>query len=370
MNPIIDEISAVRPLLITLGLDKNERVITIIKDNPEYVSRLTNLFNNIINYNIPLTDSTYKAISQNITKTGEASYLLKFLYDLNIDPSLLLLERNCSRPSLADGKGAQAITLELIFKAAYSSLLSLRAGVEQLKSRNLLNTSSLNLMLTHSEAADIIPDLLCHLQNRAYALPPIEKKLTECTSSNMYYIVKLLDFIVHEQLFSESALNFILRHEAYIHDIDEGAKRLADKNKLSANYFNMIEPHPENAVIIVKIMLLLADTQLVNYQNPDDLVKLSQFTLGVFLFLKLLKEATLLNTHSYEIVCRKYLRLEDESVVNALRSIRLFDKLSKSELTSLLNTLQTSENHDEIADEFINTVDAHNNPPKNNSFKN
>jgi len=368
MNPIIDEISAIRPRLIALGLDKDERVITIFKDNLEYVSRLINLFNNILKYNIPLTDAACKVITQNITKTGEASYLLKFLYELNTDPSLLPLEQNCLPPSSTSKGGAQVITLEHIFKAAYSPLLNLTSGVEQLKSRNLLNTSSLNLMLAHSEAADIIPDLLCHLQDHAYALPPIEKKLAECSSSNMYYIVKLLNFIAHKNLFSQSTLNFILKHEAYIHDIHEGAKRLADKNKLSANYFNMIGPHPENAIIIVKIMLLLADTQLVNYQNPNDIVKLSQFTLGVFLFLNLLKEAALLNTHSYEIVCEKYLSLDDEKVVNALRSIRLFDNLNKSELTSLLETLKTTEDHDVIADEFFNTIDAHNTSPKNNSF--
>ena len=179
----------------------------------------------------------------------------------------------------------------------------------------------------------------------------------------MNSILVLLTFLIDKNLFYPDLLDILLRQENYTDIIYEGAKKLALENLLSSGYFEIIENNPGNANIIAKNILLLSSASLIDYQNKKDLLIISQLGLGEFFFLGYLKNADLLNSETYKIICQNDSIFSKKEVIDIFRKIPLFDTFSKEELMKLINLINKPEVCESEYKTFIEIISSHQHVP-------
>ncbi|MCE0722696.1 MULTISPECIES: hypothetical protein [Legionella] len=336
INQITAAEGKIMTLLKKLGLDPDDRMLKTLEENPEYINRLASLFMRLKKCNIKLNDTLHSLIASNVSYAGSLSNLLDFMHNEKIDVTLFPLER--------------------LFAAAQSDT-ALIQGMQLLKTRTPLDLTTLKLFFAYPAHSLLLADLIINFQQHAYPTEKIVEKLHKFSAKNMDTAIRLLTLLLNKNLYYFECFDVLAKHQEYIDKIYEGTAKLTAKNKLAASYFSVIENNPKNANVLANLILLLHKESLIDYRKTEDLLTVSKLEVGAFHFLSHLQQAGMLNSESYNKVCRDTSILTQKEVMELFSSLPLFEAFDKVELEEMLRLIaEPGESH---VGEFIEMIEKH-----------
>ncbi|MBN9226053.1 MULTISPECIES: hypothetical protein [Legionella] len=324
-----------------LNLGNDPQMIALLEANPDYGNRLISLFKVLKELEIDLTDGLARLIANNISQIGRVVNLLELIKkEVNIDP--------------------RTLSMPLLFNAAPFDE-AVAQSVRDLTQGDLLDPDIFKLLLAYPAQAHKISQLLINLQERAYESSALVEKLNavSITAERMDTVINLLDLVLENNLFYPEMVDILLRQEAYIDRIYEGATKLIAEHSLFPDYFAMLEANPKNANIFAKNILLLRDAQFINFSNPECLAIVSQLGIGAFHFMKILHRADQLNEENFEIVCQKDNILNREEVIDELSRLPLLTEFDEDELEMMLCLVAQTELSDADVEGFNSIIRYH-----------
>lgn len=324
-----------------LNLGNDPQMIALLEANPDYGNRLISLFKVLKELNIDLTDGLARLIANNISQIGRVVNLLELIKkEVNIDP--------------------RTLSMTLLFNAAPFDE-AVAQSARDLTQADLLDPGIFKLLLAYPAQAHKISQLLINLQERAYESSALVEKLNtvSITAERMDTLINLLDLVLENNLFYPEMVDILLRQEAYIDRIYEGATKLIAERSLFPDYFAMLEANPKNANIFAKNILLLRDAQFINFSNPECLAIVSQLGIGAFHFMKILHRADQLNEENFEIVCQKDNILNREEVIDELSRLPLLTEFDEDELEMMLGLVAQTELSDADVEGFNSIIRYH-----------
>ncbi|KTD66847.1 hypothetical protein Lste_3053 [Legionella steelei] len=324
-----------------LNLGNDPQMIALLEANPDYGNRLISLFKVLKELKIDLTDGLARLIANNISQIGRVVNLLELIKkEVNIDP--------------------RTLSMPLLFNAAPFDE-AVAQSVRDLTQGDLLDPDIFKLLLAYPAQAHKISQLLINLQERAYESSALVEKLNavSITAERMDTVINLLDLVLENNLFYPEMVDILLRQEAYIDRIYEGATKLIAEHSLFPDYFAMLEANPKNANIFAKNILLLRDAQFINFSNPECLAIVSQLGIGAFHFMKILHRADQLNEENFEIVCQKDNILNREEVIDELSRLPLLTEFDEDELEMMLCLVAQTELSDADVEGFNSIIRYH-----------
>ncbi|QMT59332.1 hypothetical protein [Legionella sp. PC997] len=325
--------------LISLGLEPDDRMMKTLEDNPQYVNRLTTLFNVLKKYKIVLDDSLHRAIASNAAQAGALVNLLEFMHAEEIDLAFISIER---------------------LLASAKSETTLKQGMQILKTHDSLDSESMNLIFLYPEQSLLIADLIVNFQKHAYPTDKIIKKLYQFSVENISTVIELLTMLLNKNLYYFECFDILLRQQEYVHKIYEGAKKLAAEDKLAPSYFEVVEKFPKNANIFANIILLLNHGSIIDYQKTEDVLIASKLGIGEFHFLTHLQQANMLDVENYKKICQyNHPILTNPEVIELFGSLPLFEEFDKTELEKMLTLITKEPSLDIHLAEFIELIQKH-----------
>ena len=324
-----------------LNLGNDPQMIALLEANPDYGNRLISLFKVLKELEIDLTDGLARLIANNISQIGRVVNLLELIKkEVNID--------------------LRTLSMPFLFNAAPFDE-AVAQSVRDLTQGDLLDPDIFKLLLAYPAQAHKISQLLINLQERAYESSALVEKLNavSITAERMDTVINLLDLVLENNLFYPEMVDILLRQEAYIDRIYEGATKLIAEHSLFPDYFAMLEANPKNANIFAKNILLLRDAQFINFSNPECLAIVSQLGIGAFHFMKILHRADQLNEENFEIVCQKDNILNREEVIDELSRLPLLTEFDEDELEMMLCLVAQTELSDADVEGFNSIIRYH-----------
>jgi hypothetical protein len=339
-----DKLTNALSRLEEFGLHEDERVIKVLAQNPDYINRLVGLFRNINKYEIILDNEAFDAIATHASQASALVSVFNFLAQYSVD--------------------IKTIPLNLAFKATYN-LDTFKYGIKQL-AKHGLETSTINLLLSHAKHASSITNLIIELKSHYYESKDIEQKLYEFIPHNIGSAIDLLCFTLDKSIFFPDLIDILIRQQNYIDTIYEGARTLSAKNILSSFYFLVIEKAPKNANTFAKIVALLHGDSLIAYNDRESLMKICNHSIGVYYLLNQLNLANMLTEKSYAVVSSHHRFFDNAEVISALSKIKLFEVLSKEQLGQLLEVINKDSTSELDIKKFITILQSHLLPPTDN----
>jgi hypothetical protein len=300
-------------------LMKDNKVVKLVIDNPGYVNRLITLFIKLRELSFSLTSKDFELIEQNVDISGQLADILGSMHEMKIDVKLFSLTQ--------------------FVKAAESSM-QFKLGLEQLHREHSLSQVSLGLLMQFPACASEIADLKIKLKERGYSMKPIANTLKLFDQDAILKVINTLIFAVDNNVYFPELISLLLNGQKELDSILEGAGKLAGAHLLSENYFKGIVERPENANITAKMIILLAESNLISNFSAPEIQTINRLGKAAYFLMEQLQDHKLLSAANYALLCNdKGSILKSPVIIDAFSRLPLFERINEDELNTILNLI-------------------------------